>query len=211
MTGSSSATGIHDNFRHERSLFLAGFERVGGCDEAGRGPLAGPVVAGCVVLPRDCDHSVFLDSKRISHKRRSTLLQLLKKIGAEIGVGIVSAEDIDALNILQASLLAMKKAVESLAIPPDFLLIDGKFTIHTGIQQEAMIKGESKSASIAAASIVAKVTRDKIMADYHELYPQYNFIQHKGYPTKAHKEAIIQFGPCPIHRMSFKGVACHGR
>lgn len=211
MTGSISPTGIHDNFRHERGLFLAGFGRVGGCDEAGRGPLAGPVVASCVVLPRDCDHSVFIDSKRISHKKRCTLFQLLEKIDAEIGVGIVSAEDIDRLNILQASLLAMKKGMESLDRPPDFLLVDGKFTVHTEIQQEAMIKGESKSASIAAASIVAKVTRDKIMADYHELYPQYNFIQHKGYPTKAHKEAIIQFGPSPIHRMSFRGVTGHGR
>jgi ribonuclease HII len=199
-----------DNFHIERVLYARGMVRVGGCDEAGRGPLAGPVVAASVVLPTDCRHSIFLDSKILRHEKRVELAKLLYEIGAAIGIGVVPEQQIDRLNILQASLLAMKLAVENMPTPlPDFILVDGKFTIPIAISQEALIKGESKSASIAAASILAKVARDRLMDDLHSRYPLYNFKKNKGYPTKEHRMAIATHGPCPVHRMTFRGVKEH--
>jgi len=196
-----------DNFRNERYLYSSGFLCVAGCDEAGRGPLAGPVVAACVHLPQNCDHSVFLDSKILSEKKRRLLYIHLREINADIGIGIVSERDIERINILQASLLAMKRAIADMTCEKvDFVLVDGKFTIPVDIPQEALIKGESKSCSIAAASIVAKVERDKIMTELHEKYPVYNFSQHKGYPTRQHRLAIAENGPCESHRRTFKGV-----
>ena len=196
-----------DNFRIERVLYARGLLRVGGCDEAGRGPLAGPVVAASVVLPTDCRHSVFLDSKILRHEKRVELAKLLYEMGAAIGIGVVPEQQIDRINIFQASLLAMKLAVENLpAPPPDFILVDGKFTIPLAVSQEALIKGESKSASIAAASIVAKVARDELMVNLHNQYPLYNFKKNKGYPTTEHRMAIAAHGPCPVHRMTFRGV-----
>jgi ribonuclease HII len=197
------------NFHLERELRSRGFSCIAGSDEVGRGPLAGPVVAACVTLPINCDPSPFLDSKKLSHKKREHLLRLLQKIGAVTGIGIVSHRKIDTINILQASLHAMKLAVfnhSAAGCRPDFILVDGKFNIPLNILQQTLIKGESKSASIAAASIVAKLKRDAIMTNIHHKYPQYNFTQHKGYPTKAHREAVAEYGPCPIHRMTFKGV-----
>lgn len=197
------------NFSIEKSLYRQGLLAVAGCDEVGRGPLAGPVVAASVILPRGCDPTVFLDSKQISHKRRTELFHLLHDADAIIGIGIVSERQIDELNILQASLLAMKISVDKLAAQgsaPDYVLVDGKFAIPHPVPQQALIKGETKSASIAAASIIAKVTRDRIMDEFHEKYPAYNFKKHKGYPTKAHRDAIVEHGPCPIHRRSFRGV-----
>ncbi len=199
----------HDNFRFERFLHTKGFDCIAGSDEVGRGPLAGPVVAACVVLPSKCDPSIFLDSKTISHSRRLKSFSILKDIGAHIGLGMVSRETIDAINILQASLLAMKRAVLDLSTTfskPDFLLVDGKFKIPLSIPPEALVKGESKSASIAAASIVAKIERDTLMTELHSKYPQYNFIKNKGYPTKEHRLAVAKYGPCPDHRRTFKGV-----
>jgi ribonuclease HII len=198
-----------DTFFFERSLTDLGFSAIAGVDEAGRGPLAGPVVAGCVILSSDSDYRCFQDSKKLSAPRRETLFTLLQESDAVIGVGIASPAEIDQINILQASLLAMKRAVqecEQAGDPPGFLLVDGKFTIPMQLPQQALVRGESKSASIAAASIIAKVTRDRIMADLHEQYPEYNLIQHKGYPTKAHRQAIVDHGPTPIHRRTFKGV-----
>jgi ribonuclease HII len=196
-----------DNFCLERILYAKGVVRVAGCDEAGRGPLAGPVVAAAVVLPIRCTHSVFLDSKVLKHARREALEKLLYEIGASIGIGIVSEKDIDRMNILQASLLAMKFAVGNMpSPPPDFVLVDGKFTIPLAIAQDALIKGESKSASIAAASIIAKVTRDRLMDGLSNRYPLYNFSKNKGYPTREHRLAIASHGPCPVHRMTFRGV-----
>ena len=196
-----------DNFNLERILHSKGLVRVAGCDEAGRGPLAGPVVAASVILPRNCNHSVFLDSKILKHEKRVELEKLLYEIGATIGIGVVSEKQIDRINILQASLLAMKLAVEDMpAPPPDFILVDGKFTIPLAISQDALIKGESKSASIAAASILAKVTRDRLMDNLHNQYPVYNFSQNKGYPTREHRLAIAAHGPCPVHRMTFRRV-----
>ncbi len=201
-----------DNFRIERLLYSRGFLKVAGCDEVGRGPLAGPVVAACVVLPPDCDHSVFLDSKKLTHSKRIVLNRTLHKSGALIGLGQVSEKKIDEINILQASLLAMKLAVDALKTRGDiidYLLVDGKFPIPLPIPQETHIKGESKSGSIAAASIAAKVARDRFMLTLHERYPVYNFAQNKGYPTREHRRAILIHGPSPVHRYSFKGVKQH--
>lgn len=197
------------NFSIEKGLYRQGLLAVAGCDEVGRGPLAGPVVAASVILPQDCDSGIFLDSKQLSHKRRAQLFDLLHQMDAVIGIGVVSEKKIDEINILQASLLAMKISVEELATKgaaPDYVLVDGKFEIPHPVSQQALIKGETKSASIAAASIVAKITRDRMMDDYHDTYPVYNFRKHKGYPTKAHRAALAEHGPCPIHRRSFKGV-----
>ncbi len=198
-----------DNFRFERSLRTQGFTCIAGTDEVGRGPLAGPVVAACVTLPPYCDASPFLDSKETSHAQRLKLGSLLQENGATIGIGIVSHRQIDTINILQASLLAMKLAVfhhSTVGGTPDFILVDGRFEIPLSVPQLALIKGESKSGSIAAASIVAKLQRDRIMTSLHEKYPHYNFRQNKGYATLHHRQAIAGYGPCPVHRLTFKGV-----
>lgn len=195
-----------DTFSIERSLFAQGYATVAGTDEVGRGPLAGPVVAACVILPPDCDYHPFKDSKKLSHEARVALAALLPQIGARVGVGIVSAAEIDRLNILQASLLAMKKSIEEMEGTPDFLLVDGKFKVPVAIPQQPLIKGDSRSASVAAASIVAKVTRDEMMARYHEQFPVYNFARHKGYPTAEHCRIIKEHGPCSIHRKTFRPV-----
>jgi len=195
-----------DSFALEQGLYRKGLRLVAGIDEVGRGPLAGPVVAACVVLPIGCDYRQFVDSKKISHNVRLRLLEQLVQMKALTGIGVVGEAEIDRINILQASLLAMKKAVLSLAQQPDFLLVDGKFPIPHIIPQLALIKGETKSASIAAASIVAKVHRDRLMDVYDQQYPCYNFAKNKGYPTQEHRKAIEEYGPCAIHRRSFKGV-----
>lgn len=201
-----------DNFIYEKTLRKHGYSCIAGCDEVGRGPLAGPVVAAAVVLPPLTAPSIYLDSKVLSQKKREFLAKHLIEEGAAIGIGFVPEADIDRLNILQASLLAMKIAVEKLAnTPADFLLVDGKFTVPLPLPQETLIKGEKKSASIAAASIVAKVERDRFMIMMHEKYPQYNFAGNKGYPTKEHRKALQEYGPCPIHRRSFRGVRTDAR
>ena len=198
-----------DTFFLERSLQQQGYPVVAGLDEVGRGPLAGPVVAAAVILPRTCRHTLFLDSKKLSPKKRQQLFDHLHDIPARIGIGIVSHSTIDKINILQASLLAMKKGVLELIrqeSPPDFLLVDGKFPVPMDTAQQPLIKGESRSASIAAASIIAKVTRDAIMKEMHDQFPHYNFIQNKGYPTREHRLAVKKYGITPHHRLSFKGV-----
>lgn len=206
---STVVTDTNDTFVLERTLHTRGFSCVAGLDEVGRGPLAGPVVAACVVLPSQCEYSLFLDSKKLSHARRCLLARTLSDIGALMAVGIVSITTIDRINILQASLLAMKRAVNNLATlssSPDFLLIDGNFKISMDTPQHTLIKGESKSASIAAASIFAKVTRDAMMNDLALQFPAYNLAQNKGYPTREHRLAIEKYGPAPCHRKTFKGV-----
>ncbi|MBI3793809.1 MAG: ribonuclease HII [Nitrospinae bacterium] len=181
-------------------------EKIAGVDEAGRGPLAGPVVASAVILPEGKTPPVpFRDSKILSASARERLFIWLHESGADIGVGIVDHEEIDRMNILRASLYAMKIAVGKLKSKPSLLLIDGTFTLDlTDVRQEAIVKGDSKIAAISAASIIAKVTRDRIMDDYHGQYPAYGFDRHKGYPTKAHRTAVLTHGPCPIHRKSFR-------
>jgi len=199
-----------DTFAYERSLKQQGLLAIAGVDEAGRGPLAGPVVAGCVIFSSNCDTHPYQDSKKITARQRDIFFKELHNSEAALGVGIAEPDEIDQINILQASLLAMKRAVQNCAknndVSPDFLLVDGTFTVPMELPQQTLTKGESKSASIAAASIIAKVTRDRLMAEYHLQYPQYNFQQHKGYPTKAHRAALAELGPCPIHRKTFKGV-----
>ncbi len=195
-----------DTFAIERRLMSRGMTPVAGTDEAGRGPLAGPVVAACVILPPCCDYLSYKDSKKLTARSRARLFAELDASDAVIGVGICSADEIDRINILQASLLAMKKAVIAIGAPPAHLLVDGKFPVPVDIPQTPLIKGESRSASIAAASIIAKETRDRIMADIHRRYPQYGFSGHKGYPTAAHRRVLAAIGPCPEHRRSFKGV-----
>jgi len=198
-------------WQFEHKAKSQGYTKIAGVDEAGRGPLAGPVVSAAVILPRDFSCKGINDSKKLSEKKRNALFPLIKEQAICVAIGISSHNEIDEINILKASLLSMKRAIENLSSPPDFLLpdfllIDGKFTIDIDIDQSAIIKGDSKSISIAAASIIAKVTRDAIMKELHGKYPQYNFIQHKGYPTRAHREAILKHGPCPVHRRTFKGV-----
>lgn len=177
-----------------------------GIDEAGRGPLAGPVVAAAVILPESFAIDGLDDSKKLTHLQRVKILEQIIAYALDLAVGIVDHEAIDSINILRASLRAMEIAVNNLGRRPDFLLIDGNQRISLLIPQETVIRGDSRCCSIAAASIVAKVRRDEIMNEYHELYPEYNFRSHKGYPTKEHLEAIRKHGPCPIHRRSFRGV-----
>lgn len=179
---------------------------IAGVDEAGRGPLAGPVVAAAVILNDAVPPIAFKDSKRLSAAQREKLYRWLRASGADIGIGVVKQDEIDRINILQASLLAMKKAVLRLRRTPDMVLVDGQFTTDLEINQEAVVKGDQLVEVISAASVIAKVTRDMMMAGFHQKYPLYGFDRHKGYPTRAHKEAISKNGPSPIHRLTFKGV-----
>jgi len=177
-----------------------------GLDEAGRGPLAGPVVAGAVILPSGLVIDGLKDSKKTTEKDRKRLFWEIVRSAAGIGVGIVHADVIDRINILQSTKLAMKTALEDMVTRPDILYIDAVKLPEVDIRQCSIFKGESISASIAAASIIAKVVRDEMMFDYHEMYPLYNFRGHKGYSTKEHMEAVSKYGPCPIHRKSFRRV-----
>ena len=195
-----------DLWLFEKKAFQKGFSRIAGIDEAGRGPLAGPVVSAAVIIPISLQIPGISDSKKLSPQKRDYLYEKIYDSAVSVGIGIVDPFEIDRINILQAALLSMAMAVENLAPQPDCLLIDGTFLISSTLPQEAIPKGDALSASIAAASIVAKVTRDRLMERYHEDYPQFEFSKHKGYPTKAHKQAIQKFGCCPIHRRTFKGV-----
>ena len=181
-----------------------GYRAVAGVDEAGRGPLAGPVVAAAVILPPGYEHPGINDSKKLSSRQRDRLYAIIQHDAVSIGVGHSEAPLIDRVNILQATLLAMKEAVLELFPPPDFLLIDGLNRIDLATPQEAIIRGDSQSVSIAAASIIAKVSRDRLMEMYHRQFPQYNFLRNKGYGTKEHRAAIVKFGRCKIHRRSFR-------
>jgi len=176
---------------------------IAGIDEAGRGPLAGPVVAAAVILPFDYENTDIRDSKQLSAKKRETLYEIIKRDALSIGLGVVEVPVIDAINILRASLVAMKEAVSDLTIPPDYLLIDGTKGVTLNITQETIVKGDSRSISVASASIIAKVSRDKIMEIYHHQFPQYNFLKNKGYGTAEHRNAIRKYGFCKLHRRSF--------
>lgn len=174
-----------------------------GIDEAGRGPLAGPVVAGAAILPEDCEILFLNDSKKLSEKRREELFLEIKDKAVAWSVGIVGPDVIDEINILQATYEAMRRAIAGLSVQPDILLNDAVTIPGVEINQVPIIKGDAKSVSIAAASILAKVTRDHMMTEYETLFPEYGFAKHKGYGTAVHIAAIRQFGPCPIHRRSF--------
>ncbi len=181
-----------------------GFSAIAGVDEAGRGPLAGPVVAAAVIFPPDYINGEIRDSKKLTPRKRESLYTTIRNEAVSVGLGIVDAASIDRMNILQAALSAMLIAVSNLSPQPDYILIDGIYTINTSIAQETIIGGDSLSLSVAAASIIAKVSRDQIMDRYHTLYPQYNFLKNKGYGTKEHREALKEYGRCKIHRRSFK-------
>lgn len=191
----------------EREVRQQGFKIIAGCDEAGRGPLAGPVVCASVILPDKFRPNGIIDSKLLSEDKREELYSYIIEKSLSYQVVAVDRDVIDQINILQASLLGMRLAVENLEIQPEFVLVDGKQSIpDLFLPQRAVIKGDRKSVAIAAASILAKVSRDRIMKRLDRIYPQYKFAQNKGYPTRAHKEAIMKFGPSEYHRRSFKFI-----
>jgi len=189
----------------EEAAHAQGYRRIAGLDEVGRGTLAGPVVAAAVLFEPKTAITGIRDSKQLSFQQRDNLYPIIFQAAAAIAVGVVEAAVIDQINILQATRLAMQKAIEQLAIHPDYLLLDA-ITLPLPIPQRSIIKGDQLSVSIAAASIVAKVTRDRLMSRYHEEYPQYNFLAHKGYGTLEHRKQIRKHGPCRIHRRTFHGV-----
>lgn len=174
-----------------------------GIDEVGRGPLAGPVVAGAVILPKDCDILYINDSKKLSEKKREELYEVILEKAVAVGLGYSTPKRIDEINILQATYEAMREAIGQLSIVPDLLLNDAVTIPEVAIRQVPIIKGDAKSISIGAASIVAKVTRDRLMAQYDEVYPAYGFAANKGYGAQMHIEALKKYGPCPIHRKTF--------
>jgi len=194
----------------ERMYEMFSFEReygnhqaICGIDEVGRGPFAGPVVAAAVILPKDCDILYINDSKKLSEKKREELFDVISREAVSVGIGIVSAQRIDEINILQATYEAMRQAIQKLSVQPDILLNDAVTIPGVEIAQVPIIKGDAKSLTIGAASIMAKVTRDRMMAEYDKEYPQYGFAKHKGYGTKQHTQALLEYGACPIHRKTF--------
>ena len=187
--------------RYEREY--TAYAHICGIDEVGRGPLAGPVVAGAVILPKDCDILYINDSKKLSEKKREELYEIIVEKAVAVGLGYSTPARIDEINILQATYEAMREAIGKLSVRPDILLNDAVTIPKVDIRQIPIIKGDGKSISIGAASIVAKVTRDRLMVQYDEVYPMYGFASNKGYGARAHIEALEQYGPCPIHRKSF--------
>ena len=187
----------------EDEQYAAGFRTICGIDEAGRGPLAGPVCAAAVILPSHCAIPGLNDSKKLSDKRRRELFPVICEQALAYGIAFATEQEIDEINILQATFLAMERALAQLKVRPDLALIDGNREKDFGLPVKAVIKGDSLSANIAAASVLAKVTRDDFMVRQAEIYPQYGFEIHKGYGTRAHYAALEQYGACPIHRMSF--------
>jgi ribonuclease HII len=194
----------------EKHACQEGYKLIAGVDEAGRGPLAGPVVAAAVIFPPGYQHNQINDSKKLSAQKREELYDVIREAAVAVGVGVTDTDVIDRINILQASLMAMREAVLELSSPPDFILIDGRHKIPLDAPQRPIIKGDTLSISIAAASIIAKVSRDRIMEMYHRQFPQYNFLHNKGYGTREHCLAIKEFGLCKIHRKSFhlKNLDC---
>jgi len=206
MVGHKTAAKSSPTSRFEKQAWKLGATRIAGIDEAGRGPLAGPVVAAAVVL-RNPDCLPHLnDSKLLPPEARFKLYDEILENASSVGVGIIPPETIDRINILQATRLAMSRAVMEISPLPDYLLIDGTISLELSIRQQAIIKGDRLCFSVAAAGIFAKVTRDRIMVELHEQFPQYGFAAHKGYGTRAHKEAICRYGPSPVHRLCFRGV-----
>ena len=187
--------------KYEREY--ASYAHICGIDEVGRGPLAGPVVAGAVILPKDCDILYINDSKKLSEKKREELYDVIMERAVAVGLGYSTPERIDEINILQATYEAMRGAIANLTTKPDLLLNDAVTIPQVSVRQIPIIKGDAKSISIGAASIVAKVTRDRLMVQYDEVYPEYGFASNKGYGAQAHIDALKKYGPCPIHRRSF--------
>lgn len=195
----------------EKEAYRRGFQLISGIDEVGRGPLAGPVVAAAVVLPRNPELPGVRDSKQLTAAQREVCTRTIYSCACGVGIGCVEPEEIDRINILKATFKAMIQAVENLPHPPDLLLIDGPYQLPLAIQQKGIPRGDQRSLSISAASIVAKVHRDRLMSEYHALYPAYAFDRNKGYGTAQHLQALRSHGPCPVHRLSFRGVFDGGR
>ena len=192
-----------DWLSYEKEAISKGYKAVCGVDEAGRGPLAGPVCAAAVILPENTIIEGVNDSKKLSEKKREVLFDVIKEQALSYSIAFASVEEIEDINILNATMLAMKRAVEGLDVKADYAMIDGNRLPDLSIDSEFIIKGDAKSMSIACASILAKVSRDRLLYKYAEEYPEYLFDKHKGYGTKAHVEAIKKYGPCPYHRLSF--------
>ncbi len=192
------------DFELEKAAMQSGFKYICGVDEAGRGPLAGPVCAAAVILPSDIEIEGLNDSKKLSEKKREALFDIICEKAISYCVAYGTLEEIEKFNILEATFLAMNRSIDGLSVKADYALIDGN-RVPKGITVpcETVVKGDAKSCSIAAASILAKVTRDRLLLEYDEKYPQYNFKKHKGYGTKEHTELILKYGPCEIHRLSF--------
>ncbi len=191
------------NWDIENQLCFDGYKIICGCDEAGRGPLAGEVAAAACILPAGIEIKGLNDSKKLSEKKREELFKIIQEVAVACSVATSSVEEIETMNILEAALLAMRRAVEKLDISPDFILVDGNINRGFALPSKAIIGGDAKSPNIAAASILAKVTRDRICYELDEKYPMYGFAKHKGYATKEHREAILKYGPCPVHRKLF--------
>ncbi|MGN0461067.1 MAG: ribonuclease HII [Ruminococcus sp.] len=192
-----------DWLKYENDALAKGYISICGVDEAGRGPLAGPVCAAAVILHKGEIIEGVNDSKKLTEKKREALYDVIKEKAVAYSIAFASVEEIEEMNILNATMLAMKRAVEGLEVPADYAMIDGNKIPDLNIPAECVVKGDANSMSIAAASILAKVTRDRLCAEYETEYPQYGFAKHKGYGTKQHREMILKYGPCKIHRMSF--------
>ncbi len=190
----------------DRDAYARGYRRACGVDEVGRGPLAGPVVAAAVILPPGAVLEGLDDSKRLTPRARSELVPRIRQAAVAVAVGVAGPGEIDRLNIHRATLAAMVRAVRSLGVAPDLLLVDGVHRLPLDLPQETLVGGDGRSLAIAAASVIAKEHRDALMAAFDRQYPGYGFARHKGYPTAAHREALRRLGPCPIHRASFRGV-----
>lgn len=190
-------------YTYEKALMKQGYKMICGVDEAGRGPLAGPVVAAACILPVDCVIEGLNDSKKLSEKKREALFDEIIEKAIAYSIASASNEEIDELNILNATMVAMARAIMGLQVPADYAMVDGNCVRNFPVPAMTVIKGDAKSPSIAAASILAKVTRDRICMEMDALYPEYNFAKHKGYPTKLHRDLVMEFGPCPLHRRTF--------
>lgn len=191
------------NYEYEHEKYLAGYHAVCGCDEAGRGPLCGPVVAAAVLLPEGLYIEGLNDSKKLTEKKREALYDIILREAVAYGIASCSPEEIDEINILNASMLAMQRAIDQMQVKPDCALIDGNHARGFTVDAYPLVKGDAKSCSIAAASILAKVTRDRLCAELDREYPAYGIAVHKGYPTKAHMDILRKIGPSPIHRKTF--------
>ena len=190
-------------YEYEKELYACGYTAVCGCDEAGRGPLCGPVVAAAVILPPDTQIDGLNDSKKLSEKKREALFDIIRERAVAYGIAEASAEEIDQINILNASLLAVRRAIEKLAVPADYILVDGNCARGFSVPARAIVKGDALSCSIAAASVLAKVTRDRQCLILDREYPLYGIAKHKGYPTREHMDAVRRYGPAPIYRKTF--------
>ena len=197
---------MDDLYKYEKELYKKGITLIGGIDEVGRGPLIGPVVAACVILPKNFKLEGLTDSKKLSEKKRIEFDKIIKEKAISIGIGEIDEKTIDEVNIYEATKLAMKKAVDNMKTKPEYLLIDA-MPLDIGIESTSIIKGDSKSISIAAASVIAKVYRDNLLIKMDEEYPMYDLKNNKGYPTKKHLEAINKYGICKHHRLSYGPVA----